>query len=122
MNIHEHQAKDLLKEFGAPVSNGFVILNPEEIKEKIKFINSKKLVIKAQIHAGGRGKAGGVKLVDRSEIQSEVDKMFGKILVTHQSWPEGKQVKRIYIQENSIFNYNWVDRNNISYSARMVNK
>ena len=70
MNIHEHQAKDLLKEFGAPVSNGFVILNPEEIKEKIKFINSKKLVIKAQIHAGGRGKAGGVKLVDRSEIQS----------------------------------------------------
>tara|TARA_Y100000817_G_scaffold127445_1_gene99903 strand:- start:252 stop:1409 length:1158 start_codon:yes stop_codon:yes gene_type:complete len=99
MNIHEHQAKDLLKEFGAPVSNGFVILNPEEIKEKIKFINSKKLVIKAQIHAGGRGKAGGVKLVDRSEIQSEVDKMFGKILVTHQTGPEGKQVKRIYIQE-----------------------
>ena len=99
MNIHEHQAKDLLKEFGAPISNGFVIFEPQEIEEKIKLLNSDKLVIKAQIHAGGRGKAGGIKLVDRSEVQVEANKMFGKVLVTHQTSPEGKEVKRIYIQE-----------------------
>ena len=78
MNIHEHQAKDLLKEFGAPVSNGVVIFESKDLEEKIKALNSQKLVIKAQIHAGGRGKAGGVKLVDRSKIQTEVKKMFGK--------------------------------------------
>ena len=99
MNIHEYQAKEILKEFGAPVANGFVILKPQEINEKINKIKSDKLVVKAQIHAGGRGKAGGVKLVDRSEINSEVQKMFGKILVTHQTGPEGKEVKRVYIQE-----------------------
>ena len=99
MNIHEYQAKEILKEFGAPVTNGFVILKPQEINEKINKIKSDKLVVKAQIHAGGRGKAGGVKLVDRSEINSEVQKMFGKILVTHQTGPEGKEVKRVYIQE-----------------------
>jgi len=99
MNIHEYQAKEILKEFGAPVSNGVVIFKPEEIEEKIKFLNSEKLVLKAQIHAGGRGKAGGVKLIDRSEVKVEAKKMFGKILVTHQTGPEGKEVKRIYIQE-----------------------
>ena len=99
MNIHEHQAKDLLKEFGAPVSNGVVIFESKDLEKKIKALNSQKLVIKAQIHAGGRGKAGGVKLVDRSKIQTEVKKMFGKVLVTHQTGPEGKQVRRIYIQE-----------------------
>ena len=99
MNIHEYQAKEILKEFGAPVANGFVILKPQEINEKINKIKSDKLVVKAQIHAGGRGKAGGVKLVDRSEINSEVQKMFGKILITHQTGPEGKEVKRVYIQE-----------------------
>ena len=56
MNIHEHQAKDLLKEFGAPISNGIVIFKPQEIEEKLKLLNSDKLVIKAQIHAGGRGR------------------------------------------------------------------
>ena len=63
MNIHEHQAKEILKEFGAPVSNGVVILSIDEINEEIKKSNSKEYVLKAQIHAGGRGKAGGVKLV-----------------------------------------------------------
>ena len=99
MNIHEYQAKEILKEFGAPVSNGFVILNPQEISEQINKIKSDKLVVKAQIHAGGRGKAGGVKLVDRSQISSEVKKMFGKVLVTHQTGPQGKKVKKVYIQE-----------------------
>ena len=99
MNIHEHQAKEILKDFGAPVSNGIVILEPRDIEKKIKLLNSEKLVIKAQIHAGGRGKAGGVKLVDRSEVLDEAKKMFGKIITTHQTGPEGKEVKRIYIQE-----------------------
>ena len=64
MNIHEHQAKEILREFGAPVSYGIVILSLNELKEKISKLKSKKLVLKAQIHAGGRGKAGGVKLIN----------------------------------------------------------
>ena len=99
MNIHEHQAKEILKNFGAPVSNGITIFELKEIKEKIKLLSSDKLVVKAQIHAGGRGKAGGVKLAERSKIEREAEKMFGKTLVTHQTGPEGKKVKRIYIQE-----------------------
>ncbi|MBH90782.1 MAG: ADP-forming succinate--CoA ligase subunit beta [Candidatus Marinimicrobia bacterium] len=99
MNIHEYQAKEILKQFGAPVSNGQVILSSEEAEEKIKNLNFNKLVIKAQIHAGGRGKAGGVKLVSKSDYIKEIKKMFGKILVTHQTGPEGKEVKKIYVQE-----------------------
>ena len=64
MNIHEHQAKDILREFGAPVSNGVVVQSVNEIKEKIKTLKSQQFVLKAQIHAGGRGKAGGVKLIN----------------------------------------------------------
>ncbi len=99
MNIHEYQAKEILKEFGAPVSNGVIIFKPEELKKKILEIKSEKIVIKAQIHAGGRGKAGGVKLVSKSDYDTELKKMFGKTLVTNQTGPEGKVVKRIYIQE-----------------------
>ena len=99
MNIHEYQAKEILKQFGAPVSNGQVVLNPEDAEEKIKNLNFNKLVIKAQIHAGGRGKAGGVKLVSKNDYIKEIKKMFGKILVTHQTGPEGKEVKKIYVQE-----------------------
>jgi succinyl-CoA synthetase beta subunit len=102
MNIHEHQAKEILREFGAPVSNGVVIHSVDEIKEKISKLNSKEFVLKAQIHAGGRGKAGGVKLVKNiSDLQMEAKKMMGKILVTHQTGPEGKEVKRLYIEEAS---------------------
>ena len=102
MNIHEHQAKEILKEFGAPVSNGVVILSTEEIKEKISLLKSKEFVLKAQIHAGGRGKAGGVKLVKNvEELEKEAKIMMGKILVTHQTGPEGKEVKRLYIEEAS---------------------
>ena len=99
MNIHEYQAKEILKEFGAPVSNGVIIFKPEELKKKILEIKSEKIVIKAQIHAGGRGKAGGVKLVSKYDYDTELKKMFGKTLVTNQTGPEGKVVKRIYIQE-----------------------
>ena len=102
MNIHEHQAKEILKEFGAPISNGVVIYSVDEIKDKIKMLKSKEFVLKAQIHAGGRGKAGGVKLIKNiSELESEAKKMMGKVLVTHQTGPEGKEVKRLYIEEAS---------------------
>ena len=102
MNIHEHQAKEILKEYGAPVSNGIVIYSLDDIKQKIKKLKSKEFVLKAQIHAGGRGKAGGVKLVKSySELEQEAKKMMGKILVTHQTGPEGKKVKRLYIEEAS---------------------
>ena len=102
MNIHEHQAKDLLKEFGAPASKGVVIFSLDEIDKKIKELNSKEFVLKAQIHAGGRGKGGGVKLVKNiEELKREAKKMFGMNLITHQTGPEGKKVKRLYIEEAS---------------------
>ena len=99
MNIHEYQAKQILKEFGAPITNGVVVFSVDEIEEKIKSLTSNKIVIKAQIHAGGRGKAGGVKLIDKSQALIEGKKMFGKVLVTPQTGPEGKKVKRVYFQE-----------------------
>ena len=102
MNIHEHQAKEILKEFGAPVSKGVVILSIEDIKKKILKLNCKEFVLKAQIHAGGRGKAGGVKLIKNiSDLEDEAKKLMGKTLITHQTGPEGKEVKRLYIEEAS---------------------
>ena len=102
MNIHEHQAKEILKEFGAPVSSGVVIFSIDEINEKVKELKGKEFVLKAQIHAGGRGKAGGVKLVkDIDELVKEAKQMMGKVLVTHQTGPEGKEVKRLYVEEAS---------------------
>ncbi len=102
MNIHEHQAKEILKKFGAPVSNGVVIFSTDEIKTKIKHLKSKQFVLKAQIHAGGRGKAGGVKLIkDVSDLENEAKKMMGKILITHQTGDSGREVKRLYIEEAS---------------------
>lgn len=102
MNIHEHQAKELLKSYGAPVSNGVVILNINEIKEKVRQLKTNKFVLKAQIHAGGRGKAGGVKLAENIiQLEEEAKKMFGKTLITHQTGPNGKEVKRLYIEEAS---------------------
>ena len=102
MNIHEHQAKEILRDFGAPVSNGVVVFSADEIKEKISKLKNKAFVLKAQIHAGGRGKAGGVKLInDLDELEKEAKKMMGKILITHQTGPEGKKVKRLYIEEAS---------------------
>ncbi len=102
MNIHEYQAKKILKDYGAPVSNGVVIFNIDEIKNEIKKLKSKEFVLKAQIHAGGRGKAGGVKLIKSQKLlEGEAKKMMGKILVTHQTGSEGKEVKRLYIEEAS---------------------
>ena len=102
MNIHEHQAKEILKSYGAPVSNGITIFSLNEIDEKIKSLKFKEFVLKAQIHAGGRGKAGGVKLIKNiEELKKQSKEMFGKTLVTHQTGPEGKEVKRLYIEEAS---------------------
>ena len=102
MNIHEYQAKKILKDFGAPVSDGVVISTLNEIEDKIKKLKTKEFVLKAQIHAGGRGKAGGVKLIkNKKDLKIEAKKMMGKILVTHQTGPEGRKVKRLYIEEAS---------------------
>ena len=102
MNIHEHQAKQILKEFGAPISNGVVIMSIDEIPKKILDLKSNKFVLKAQIHAGGRGKAGGVKLVKSlDELKIKAKNLMGKTLVTHQTGPEGREVKRLYIEEAS---------------------
>ena len=100
MNIHEHQAKELFKDYKIPVPNGFVIFNSNQIKEKIKTLRSEKFIIKAQIHAGGRGKAGGIKIVnDSKNLVIETEKMFNKTLVTKQTGSAGKKVNRIYIEE-----------------------
>ena len=102
MNIHEHQAKEILKKYGAIVPKGVFALSVEELVEKAKSLNTKKFVLKAQIHAGGRGKAGGVKILDTIEELSEAAKeMMGKTLVTHQTGPEGREVKRLYVEESS---------------------
>jgi succinyl-CoA synthetase beta subunit len=102
MNIHEYQAKKILNQYGAPVSKGVLIFSSDEIDEKIKRLNSKEFVLKAQIHAGGRGKGGGVKLVKSiEELKVEAKAMFGMNLITHQTGPEGKEVKRLYIEEAS---------------------
>ncbi len=102
MNIHEHQAKKILKDYGVPVSNGVVIFSIDEIKSKIKKLSSKEFVLKAQIHAGGRGKAGGVKLIKNiNDLEREAEQMMGKVLITHQTGPQGKEVKRLYIEEAS---------------------
>ncbi len=100
MNIHEYQAKEILRNFKIPVLNGFVIFSTEEINNKIKGLKSKKFMVKAQIHAGGRGKAGGIKMANNfDELKIITKNMLGKILKTHQTGPSGKKVKRLYIEE-----------------------
>jgi succinyl-CoA synthetase beta subunit len=102
MNIHEHQAKEILREFGAPVSKGVVVFSLDEIDAKIKDLKAGEYVLKAQIHAGGRGKGGGVKLVkDINELKEKAKVMLGMNLITHQTGPQGKEVKRLYIEEAS---------------------
>jgi succinyl-CoA synthetase beta subunit len=102
MNIHEHQAKQLLKKFGAIVPNGEACFTVQEVLEKAKKLNLKKYVLKAQIHAGGRGKAGGVKILDNlADLEKAANDLLGKKLVTHQTGPSGKEVKRLYLEEPS---------------------
>lgn len=99
MNIHEYQAKQVLKAYGVPTSHGIVILKAEDIDDLIKDFDANVYVVKAQIHAGGRGKAGGVKVVrSKEEARSLAHDMYGKTLVTHQTGPAGQVVKRVYIE------------------------
>lgn len=100
MNIHEYQAKKILKKFGAKVPNGVPIFSLKEIDKKAKIFKTNKIILKAQIHAGGRGKAGGIKIVKNiNELKKEAKILFGKKLITHQTTKAGKEVKRLYIEE-----------------------
>lgn len=99
MNIHEYQAKELLRKFGVPTSHGVVILKEEDIDSTIDNFEAPLYVVKAQIHAGGRGKGGGVKVVKtKEEAKIAAHKMWGMDLVTHQTGPEGQKVQRIYVE------------------------
>jgi len=100
MNIHEYQAKEIFRKFGIKVQNGFVIFSLKEIDDNFKKLKTKKIALKAQIHAGGRGKAGGIKIVDNiEELKKHAENLFGKKLITHQTGPQGKEIKRIYLEE-----------------------
>jgi succinyl-CoA synthetase beta subunit len=99
MNIHEYQAKQVLNKYGVPTSSGIVALKEEEIDELMKDFDADLYVVKAQIHAGGRGKAGGIKVVnDKEEARKQAHEIFGKTLVTHQTGPDGQVVKRVYVE------------------------
>lgn len=102
MNIHEYQAKEILRKYGVAVPKGNVAFSPDEAVKVAKELNADVTVVKAQIHAGGRGKAGGVKIAKTlEEVRSYAKELLGKILVTHQTGPEGKEVKRLYIEQGS---------------------
>jgi len=100
MNIHEYQAKALLAKFGVAVPRGHVAFTPVEAEVAAQNLGGSVWVVKAQIHAGGRGKGGGVKVVkSRPEVRAMAEQMLGMTLVTHQTGPAGKEVKRVYIEE-----------------------
>ena len=102
MNIHEHQAKQLLKKYGALVPDGVYAFNVEELIEKSKSLKTEKYVLKAQIHAGGRGKAGGVKILNNlDELEIAAKELLGKKLITHQTGKDGREVKRLYVEASS---------------------
>ena len=102
MNIHEYQAKAVLREFDVPVPRGVAALTVEEAVKAAEALAVPVLVVKAQIHAGGRGKAGGVKLVRSvGDVRKEAQRLLGSILITHQTGPHGKEVNRLYIEEGS---------------------
>ena len=102
MNIHEYQGKQILKQYGVAVPEGYVAFSPEEAVKAAKELGTDVVVVKAQIHAGGRGKAGGVKLAKNlDEVRTYAKELLGKVLVTHQTGPEGKEVKRLYIEAGS---------------------
>jgi succinyl-CoA synthetase beta subunit len=102
MNIHEYQGKELLRQYGVAVSYGTVAFSPEEAVKAAKELSTDVVVVKAQIHAGGRGKAGGVKIAKNlDEVRAYAKELLGKVLVTHQTGPEGKEIKRLLIEEGS---------------------
>jgi succinyl-CoA synthetase beta subunit len=103
MNIHEYQAKGVLREFGVPVPRGVPAFTIDEALKAANELGGPVWVVKAQIHAGGRGKAGGVKVVKSvDDVKTEATRILGSTLVTHQTGPQGKQVNRLYIEEGSL--------------------
>ena len=102
MNIHEHQAKQILKKYGANVPNGIFGFTVDEVIAKAKSLKTNKYVLKAQIHSGGRGKVGGVKILNNiDELSKEAKELLGKVLVTNQTGSQGKKVNRLYVEESS---------------------
>src|SRR3546814_7365276 len=102
MNIHEYQAKTLLAKYGVAVPRGGVAYTVDEAVEQAEGLGGAVWVVKAQIHAGGRGKGGGVKVVKSLDaVREAAGAMLGMTLVTHQTGPEGKEVKRVYIEEGA---------------------
>jgi succinyl-CoA synthetase beta subunit len=102
MNIHEYQAKKILAKYGVPVPKGQVAYTPSEAVTAAQGLGGKLWVVKAQIHAGGRGKGGGVKLAKTlDEVEQLAKQMIGMTLVTHQTGPEGRHVKRVYVEEGT---------------------
>jgi succinyl-CoA synthetase beta subunit len=102
MNIHEYQAKAVLKKFGVAVPRGYPALSVDEAVKGAQELGGPVWVVKAQIHAGGRGKAGGVKVVKSiDDVKKEATRLLGSVLVTHQTGPKGKQVNRLYVEEGS---------------------
>lgn len=99
MDIHEYQAKEILSNFGVGIAPGALAYSPEQAAYRARELGGDRWVVKAQVHAGGRGKAGGVKVCDSdTEIQSVTEAMFGQKLVTHQTGPEGKGIYRVYVE------------------------
>ncbi|NGZ75519.1 ADP-forming succinate--CoA ligase subunit beta [Saccharibacillus alkalitolerans] len=100
MNIHEYQGKEVLQQYGVSVPRGKVAFSVEEAVNAARELGSPVVVVKAQIHAGGRGKAGGVKIAKSlDEVRTYAEELLGKVLVTHQTGPEGKEIKRLLIEE-----------------------
>ncbi len=103
MNIHEYQAKEILRRFGVPVANGGVAFTPEEAEKIARSLKTEVIAVKSQIHAGGRGKAGGIKIVKTPEDAAKAAReLIGKILVTHQTGPQGKEVRKVLVEAGSV--------------------
>ena len=105
MDIHEYQAKEILAGFGVSIPRGGVAYSPEQAAYRATEIGGKRWAVKAQIHSGARGKAGGIKLCDdANEVQEAASELLGKRLVTHQTGPGGKLIHRLYVEEASSIN------------------
>ena len=103
MNIHEYQAKEILRRFGVPVADGDVAFTPEEAEKVARSLKTDVIAVKSQIHAGGRGKAGGIKIVKTPEDAAKAAReLIGKVLVTHQTGPQGRQVRKVLVEAGSV--------------------
>ena len=103
MNVHEYQAKELLRRYGVPVPEGRVAANPEEAEKAFHELKAPVVAVKAQIHAGGRGKAGGIKVVkSAADARAAAKEILGKVLVTHQTGPQGREVRKVWVESGTV--------------------